>query len=162
MPTATDPALERDAQELYEALRDLIRVYQCRDRDRICCHDLTPAQSHALRHLMEDGPLTVNELAAALYLDKSTTSRLVAGLEHKKLLQRLVHPEDGRAVHLRATPAGRKRHRQITDDLRERETRMLAGFRPEVRRSMIDLIHRLGQTAAARVDTSGGTCCCLD
>jgi hypothetical protein len=33
-----DPRLDQDAAALYDALSDLIRVYQFRDRDRICCH----------------------------------------------------------------------------------------------------------------------------
>ena len=38
-----DPALARDTEELYDALEDLLRVYQFRDRDRICCFDISRA-----------------------------------------------------------------------------------------------------------------------
>src|SRR5690606_40776192 len=47
-----------------------------------------------------------NDLAAHLYLDKSTASRVVDGLERKGLARRGAHPQDGRAVLLSATPAG--------------------------------------------------------
>ena len=45
-PTAADPkrtALDRDALAMHEAVADLVRVYQFRDRDRICCHDVSSA-----------------------------------------------------------------------------------------------------------------------
>jgi SAM-dependent methyltransferase len=33
---------------LYAALSDLVRVYQFRDRDRICCHDISVTQQDAI------------------------------------------------------------------------------------------------------------------
>jgi MarR family transcriptional regulator, 2-MHQ and catechol-resistance regulon repressor len=163
MPTLTSQrALERDATDLHEALSDLIRVYQFRDRDRICCFDLSVTQCYALETLVRHGPLTVNELAARLYLDKSTASRVVDALERKSMLRKLVHPEDRRAVHLTPTPEGEARYQQIASQIRKSEMRMLEDFDPEVRRGMIDLVRRLGRAAASRVDASGGTCCCID
>ena len=82
-PVADDAELSRDAARLYDALSDLIRVYQFRDRDRICCHDLSVTQCYALEALVRRGPLTMNELAARLFLDKSTASRVVDALERK-------------------------------------------------------------------------------
>jgi DNA-binding MarR family transcriptional regulator len=75
--------LERDALALYHALNGLIRIYQFRDRDRICCHGISIAQCYGLEALVQDGPLMLNELASYLYLDKSTTSRVVDELERK-------------------------------------------------------------------------------
>jgi hypothetical protein len=58
--SATDRTLDRDAALLYEALSDLLRVYQFRDRDRICCHDISVTQCYALESLVREGPLTQN------------------------------------------------------------------------------------------------------
>ena len=55
-----------EATRLYAALSDLVRVYQFRDRDRICCHDISVTQCYALEALVRLGPRTLNELAAAL------------------------------------------------------------------------------------------------
>src|SRR5690606_19371219 len=109
--------LARDAAALQRALSDLIRVYQFRDRDRICCHDISVSQCYALEALVERGPLTLNDLAAHLYLDKSTASRVVDGLERKGLARRGAHPQDGRAVLLSATPAGARLCRRIQGEL---------------------------------------------
>ena len=155
-----DPTLESDAERLYGALSELIRVYQFRDRDRICCHDLSVTQCYALEALVERGPLTINDLAARLYLDKSTVSRVVDALGRKGLLEKAPHPEDRRAVQLLASPAGKSVQAQIAGEIRENEKRLLTDFDPEVRSAMIELIGRLASAAADRVDTTGGTCCC--
>ena len=107
--------LEADAAALHEALSELVRVYQFRDRDRICCHDISVTQCYALEALLRRGPCGLNELAAELYLDKSTASRVVAALERKGYVSRAPHPEDGRAVVLTVTPAGRRLHDRIRE-----------------------------------------------
>lgn len=160
--TTTDPAVDRDAAALYEALSDLIRVYQFRDRDRICCHDISVTQCYALESLARRGPLTLNELAAELYLDKSTVSRVVNTIERKKLLRRRPHKQDRRAVQLEITSAGRRLHEVIRTDIEEREKRLIANFDPAARKALIDLVGRLAQAAKERVSTASGTCCSLD
>src|SRR3954452_12732269 len=90
----SDPALARDTEELYHALEDLLRVYQFRDRDRICCCHVSVSQCYALEGLVRRGSMTLNELAPCLYLDKSTASRVVDALERKGDAARLPHPKD--------------------------------------------------------------------
>jgi DNA-binding MarR family transcriptional regulator len=155
----SDPALERDAQALYGALSDLIRVYQFRDRDRICCYDVSVSQCYALETLVQKGGMSLNDLAAHLYLDKSTASRVVDALERKEYVTRAQHPSDRRAVVLEATVAGRDLYRRIEGDILAEERALLADFDPEIRRAMTQLIARLARAASARVETGGGSCC---
>lgn len=156
-----DPALKEDAVELRRALSELIRVYSFRDRDRICCYDVSVTQSNALDALAERGPLTLNELAAELYLDKSTTSRVVDGLERKQYALRRENPESKRSILIALTSEGERLRAQIERALLEEEMRLLEDFDPEVRQAAARLIARLARAAAARVDTSGGTCCTI-
>lgn len=156
---AGDPDLDRDAEALYDALSELTRVFAFRDRDRICCFDVSVSQCYALEEVVRRGGPTLNELAAQLYLDKSTTSRVVDGLERKGYAVRAPHPEDGRAVCVRPTPEGERLLARIRGSILAEEKELLAGLDPEVRRAMPSLLHRLARAAAARVDTSGGTCC---
>ena len=121
-PTA-DPVLERDTEALYDALSELVRVYQFRDRDRICCYDVSVTQCYALEALVRRGGMTLNDLAAQLYLDKSTASRVVDALERKGYVTRLPHPEDRRAVLLEATEAGRALEGKIRDSILAEERR---------------------------------------
>src|SRR5918994_4355074 len=94
--------LEDDAAALQAAVAELVRVYQYRDRDRICCHDVSVTQCHALEALVEHGPMRLNALADRLFLDKSTTSRVVGALVKKGYVEQRTDAVDGRAIALHA------------------------------------------------------------
>jgi len=162
MPTviaAEDPGVLLDARDLSRALSDLIRVVQFRDRDRACCHDVSVSQCYALKAVVERGPLTVNDLAAELYLDKSTASRVANGLEEKGYLARERDAQDGRVIRLVATVRGIELHGRIEEDLAREYAELLTDFDPEVRAAITRLLGRLAVSFAARVETSGGSCC---
>jgi DNA-binding MarR family transcriptional regulator len=134
-----------------------IRAYQFRDRDRICCHDVSVTQCHALDVLVRRDRCTLNELAAALFLDKSTASRVVATLERKGYVARTRHPRDQRAVLLAATTAGRKTYARINEGLLVERRQILASFPPEVREQAAELIQRLTDALAARAACAPAT-----
>lgn len=142
--------LQRDARALQAAVADLVRVYQFRDRDRICCHDISVTQCYALETLVEHGPLRLGELSARLFLDKSTTSRVVGTLVRKGYVEQHPDPQDGRATALSATRAGRNLCARITDDLVEQQKALLADLEPEVRAGVVEVIRRLARAADAR------------
>jgi len=152
-----DPRLAADARELHRELSELLRVVQFRDRDRICCYDVSVSQCYALEAVLARGPLTLNELAAHLYLDKSTASRVVKALAEKGYVERRPHPGDGRAVQLVATEAGRRLHTVIERDLLSQVEGLVADFDPEVRRALASLLARLGRAAVAAAQE---TCAC--
>ncbi len=162
--TKPDSSLEQDAENLYAALSELVRVYQFRDRDTICCYDVSVTQCYAIEALLRRGPSGLNELAAELYLDKSTTSRVVATLERKGYVTRASHPDDGRAVVLTVTSAGRRLHDRIRKDLVEEERKLLADFEPHVRKAAPQLLLRLARAAASRsgLVPAGAACCSTD
>src|SRR5918995_1159464 len=118
-PARSAPAADvrRDARELQAAVAELVRVYQFRDRDRICCHDVSVTQCHALEALVENGPLRLGALADRLFLDKSTTSRVVGTLVKKGYVEQRSDESDRRATALHATASGRRLCKRITDDL---------------------------------------------
>ncbi|MDX1632074.1 MAG: MarR family transcriptional regulator [Thermoanaerobaculia bacterium] len=157
-PPTADPALQADARDLHRALEDLLRVVQFRDRDRICCHDLSVTQCYALDALARSGPLSSNGLAEALYLDKSTASRVASALERKGHLERRPDPEDGRAVILETTDSGDRLLRKIEKDLVSEVREMIRPIDPEARRQTIHLLERLAAVASSRVERSGGCC----
>jgi DNA-binding MarR family transcriptional regulator len=157
-PAPGAPSLDADARELHHVLEELMLVVQFRDRDRICCHDVSVTQCYALRALVAQGPLGLNALAESLLLDKSTASRVVAALERKGYLLRRPDPADGRAVLLEPSDAGRRLYRRIEAELVEEVARSAAGFEPAVRRDMIRLLGRLAAAQSNRVERSGGCC----
>lgn len=153
------PGLLRDAARLQEALSDLIRVLQFRDRDRACCYDLSVSQCHALQTLIQNGPMTVTELGKHLYLEKSTASRLARGLLKKELVRKRAPETDLRIVILQVTEAGQRLARKILNDLAEEHMNLLAEFDVEVRTALPLLLARLTQTIAKRTDPQGLKCC---
>ena len=153
--------IDSDAREFSAALGELIRVVQFRDRDRACCHDLSVSQCYALERVVEVGPLTVNDLSAHLYLDKSTASRVANTLVAKGLVARSRDTSDGRIVHLMATPAGLVTHARVEADLTREYAVLLAEFDPAVRPAFTELLGRLGRAFARRVDVSNGRCCAV-
>jgi len=154
--------LDEDAIAVHEALADLVRVYQFRDRGQICCHDVSVTQCYALETLVRLGPRTLNDVAGALFLDKSTASRVVATLERKGYVASSSHPADGRAVVLKATPSGQRLYNRIRRGLIEQEKGLLKDFTPEARREAARIMSRLARAAESRAGLTKGTkegCC---
>jgi DNA-binding MarR family transcriptional regulator len=143
-------ALDRDAADLQSAVADLVRVYQFRDRDRICCHDISVTQCYALETLVEHGPLRLSALADRLFLDKSTTSRVVGTLVKKGYVEQSADAQDGRAIALSVTRKGRSLCARITDDLIDQQRQLLQDLDPDVRTGVVRVLRRLAQAADAR------------
>ena len=154
-----DDGLLADGRRLSESLAGLVRVLQFRDRDRACCYGISVSQCYALKAVVDAGGVTVNELSASLYLDKSTASRIANGLVERALVERARDAEDGRVVRLVATPQGRDLYARIERDLSLEYAELLRDFDPEVRSAMPTVLARLARSFADRVDTSGGNCC---
>src|SRR5688572_27500075 len=98
--------LKSDAADLQAAVAALVRVYQFRDRDRICCHDISVTQCYALETLVDHGPMRLTALAERLFLDKSTTSRVVSSLVRKGYVEQRPESSDRRAMAVSATQRG--------------------------------------------------------
>lgn len=160
-PVAQSRDLHRDAVAFQAAVAELVRVYQFRDRDRICCHDISVTQCYALETLVEHGPMRLSALADRLFLDKSTTSRVVGTLVKKGYVEQRADEADGRAIALHVTAAGRRLYTRITDDLVAQQEQLLQDLDPEVRDGVVTVIRRLARAADSRfrAGVSVGTCC---
>jgi DNA-binding MarR family transcriptional regulator len=159
-PETGESALDRDAAALQQAVADLVRVYQFRDRDRICCHDVSVTQCHALETLVEHGPMRLSALAERLFLDKSTTSRVVNTLVRKRYVEQRADATDGRATVIRPTPQGQRLCARITSDLVEQQKQLLEDLAPEIRAGVVQVIQRLARAADARFRSGvAGGCC---
>ncbi|WP_134587553.1 MarR family winged helix-turn-helix transcriptional regulator [Pseudomonas aeruginosa] len=150
MPNKRTDELSQDAEDLYEALNQLVRVYQFRDRDRICCYDVSVTQCYAVETLVKQGPLRLQALAEEMFLDKSTASRVVDTLERKGYVSRVEDPEDRRAVRVQATEAGADLYERIRADLIAEEKEMISGMPAEVRQGALTLLRQLTRAAEIR------------
>ncbi len=150
IPKPSDQSLQRDAEALHAAVSDLVRIYQFRDRDKICCYDISVTQCYALEALVEHGPSRSQVLAEALRLDKSTTTRVVDALVRKNYVERLPDPEDARALSLRVTSEGRKLYEQINSELIAQQIDLIRDLDPGVCTAATEILKRLTRAAQAR------------
>ncbi|HFS0969421.1 TPA: MarR family transcriptional regulator [Pseudomonas aeruginosa] len=152
-----DP-LTQDAEDLYEALNQLVRVYQFRDRDRICCYDVSVTQCYAIESLVKKGALRLQALAEELFLDKSTASRVVDALERKGYVVRVEDVEDRRAVQVRATVAGHELYKKIRADLIAEERAMIERLSPEARQGALSLLRQITRATEMRCGLVSNCC----
>jgi DNA-binding MarR family transcriptional regulator len=118
---------------LEDALGNLSRTLQARDRGRAARYDLSVSQFHALLVLGKGGPTPVTGLADHLHLEKSTASRLAKGLLARGLVRKRSPASDDRVVILQATEQGLRLSRRILNDLSEEYTDLLSSIDPTMR-----------------------------
>jgi MarR family transcriptional regulator, 2-MHQ and catechol-resistance regulon repressor len=141
--------LDRDAAEFTEALSALLRSERLRNSQETCSFGITMTECYGLETLVRRGPITVQEFAAALRLDKSTASRAAASLERKRLARRGRHPRDGRALAIGVTASGRRLYERIRRASLDCNRRLIGEFDATTRRSMTRLLRRLHDACAA-------------
>ena len=90
--------------------------------------ELTPTQRRLLRHVADSGPIRLNVLAERTGVTCSTASRCVDALHGQGLVERLVDPDDRRALNLLPTPAGTELVRRRREELGRELTRGLAAL----------------------------------
>ncbi|MFC5741546.1 MarR family winged helix-turn-helix transcriptional regulator [Dyella tabacisoli] len=141
-------------------MSDLVRIYQFRDRDKICCYDISVTQCYALEALVEQGPCRSQTLAETLRLDKSTTTRVVDALVRKGYVKRSPDPVDARAVSLQVTASGRALYDRINAELIAQQVDLLRDLEPDVRAGATEILRRLAKAAQARFmsGVSVGSC----
>jgi DNA-binding MarR family transcriptional regulator len=94
---------------------------------------VSASEARALIELLAARGIAQGQLAALLGLEKSTVSRLAAGLERKGWLRRGRDGENQRFVRLYLTPEGRVIAAQVWQAWQSRQARLLAGLTPEER-----------------------------
>jgi DNA-binding MarR family transcriptional regulator len=162
---ATAPRSPADAQaaELDRLLTALIKRYQFRDRNSICCGDVTVSQCYIMKELGRRGPLTMSALAEAMYLAVSTLTRVVDQLERRGRVTRRRSKDDRRVREVALTPAGaallRTMEGRIRDSVRGVLDRLSPADRAGLLRGLRQLVRALGdgRSEDGRHDDEG--CC---
>ncbi|MET0789653.1 MAG: MarR family transcriptional regulator [Cellulomonas sp.] len=97
---------------------------------------LSLSETFALGELAGAGALSQQELAARLGLEKSTVSRLAAGLEGRGWISRERDADDRRLYRLQLTAEGRDVAGRVGAELREHHGRLLARLTADERRAL--------------------------
>jgi DNA-binding MarR family transcriptional regulator len=95
--------------------------------------ELSISEAFALGELADGGTLSQQELAARLGLEKSTVSRLAAGMEERGWLSRRRAPDNRRFYEVSLTEEGQAVARRFGDDLTARHAQLLARLTPKER-----------------------------
>lgn len=148
------PSVIRSAAHLQEALQELVRVLQSRDRALASHHGLSVSQAHALMALNGSGPMTVTTLGEQLHLEKSTASRLAKGLLVRGLVRKRSPASDDRKVILQLTEQGIRLSRKVLNDLSDECVRLLESMNPEEREGIPGILGRLSRELVAGYSSS--------
>lgn len=115
------PVESADAQRVHELLMDLVRAGGLLQPDQIVPgHAISMSQAFALHELGAGTPLSQQELADRLRLEKSSVSRMAAEMERKGLLVRERDPANHRQYRLRLTGRGRMLHARMASTFHAR------------------------------------------
>ncbi|MBO0867054.1 MAG: MarR family transcriptional regulator [Micromonosporaceae bacterium] len=146
--------LAEDAEQIHELFMDLIRVTGVLQPEQVLPgHTLTLSQAFALHELDSEVPLSQQDLADRLKLDKSSVSRMAAELERKGLLVRERDEANRRLYRLRLTGHGRSAHARMATGFHHRFEQLVAAMdradRTALRNGLAALI-RVARSGAAR------------
>jgi DNA-binding MarR family transcriptional regulator len=90
--------------------------------------DVTPEQWALLIRLWERDDRTQSELSEATFRDAPTISRILAGMQERGLIERLVHPEDARARIVRLTAKARALRKKLVPAVQRIVERMVGSI----------------------------------
>lgn len=150
--------LARDTDAFYDAVSDLVRLYQFRERDRVGACGVTPTECYTLDALARLGPLSVSAIAAELSLHKSTASRIVARLDAAGLLLRQDEPGNHRAWRVTLTEAGEALHARTVAVVKDEHRDLLRALSAEERRLVTRTIENVTDAARARIQGTVDRC----
>jgi len=119
---------------------------------------VSTSEARALIELVAARGIAQGELAALLELDKSTVSRLAAGLERKGWIRRGRDEENQRYVRLYLTPQGRDVAGRVWQAWQSRQARILAALSADERAGLSAGLGGLvrGLTAEGLLSESAG------
>jgi DNA-binding MarR family transcriptional regulator len=126
MQSKASPALDQTACNclaLRQAARHVSQFYD----GHLASEGLRTTQFSILAKLKRLGPLSINELAKSMVMDRTTLGRAVRPLQRDRLLA-IGADDDGRKRVLRLTPAGEARLKAAATKWRAAQTRFETAF----------------------------------
>ena len=147
--------VDEGAERLHRLTKELIRRYQFRDWNQICCYGISVSPCYILDVLAEEGDLTMQQLAKRMFKSVSTMTRVVSQLVRRGYVKRRQDPEDRRVVHVSITPQGKAGVAAIKRDLIETQKAILQAIPPDQWAGAFRVLEALAQGARRWQET----CC---
>jgi DNA-binding MarR family transcriptional regulator len=153
MPHDTRPKPEIcNCLALREATRHVTQFYD----QFLASSGLRTTQFSILTKLRLAGPMTINALAKALVMDRTTLGRNVLPLEREGLIDIMPGRSDRRSKELRLTDAGAARLRTARKGWTEAQTRFEASFGGRRAAGLRALLHAVTATDLGTAPASAG------
>jgi DNA-binding MarR family transcriptional regulator len=144
--------VNNDVIHLRELLRQLIRKLGLLDKSEITCCGITYSQCHTLVEIGKNQPLSINELAELLGLDKSTMSRTVNTMVEQGLVTREPDPQDRRYVKIKLTTDGSSMLSNIESKMTDYYLNIYQAIPQDKRKQVLESLELL-------VKITRGCCC---
>lgn len=135
--------LAQQAEMLHQAVTELVQLYQCRDRQEICCYGISVSQCYSLEALDAHGKLTMGALAKQIQVTASTMTRIVDQLVARELVQRWFDAADRRVCCVAITAQGQALLHTIRAELLAMEKEVLEKIAPAARETVIVALQAL-------------------
>ncbi len=135
--------------QFHQQIVELIKKYQFRDRNQICCFGISVSQCYVLETLHTHGPLTMNELAKKMHLKISTMTRVVEQLVKKSYVRREEGLSDRRVRLIKLTKEGKAIYKKAWENIFESEKIILKGIPYEHKTVLIDVLRKLNQAVSS-------------
>jgi DNA-binding MarR family transcriptional regulator len=144
---SADQSIDPAARRVEAAIAELIRIANNpeahRRRQQAMGTDLSATELEALRNVDDLGPIDVTRSAQVLGLSIAAASRTLGRLDQRGLLVREAHPEDGRIVWFRTTPAGAELRRRFQESTLREVAAVLRDWPSRDRTALAELFGRL-------------------
>ncbi|MBP5858308.1 winged helix-turn-helix transcriptional regulator [Marivibrio halodurans] len=146
--TTAQPGSDPDDYEVTEQIGHLLRRAHQRAsalfQETLDDPALTPTQFAALMKLADGGPLSQNHLGRLTAMDPATIQGVIRRLGERGLIERRDDPTDRRRTLLMPSEAGRALAARLVPSAREVTRRTLEPLTQAERRTLIDLLIRIG------------------
>ncbi len=140
---------QTNAKALREAVRVLERKLGLLDELETACCGVTFAQCHAVVEIGRAGSISLNDLADALSLDKSTMSRTINNLVANGMAVREIDPADRRYITIQLTESGRQAFETIEERMEEFFASLFEKIPPGKRTQVLESLQLLNQALGA-------------
>ena len=141
--------LDTQAAELDSLLTALIKRYQFRNRNKICCQDITVSQCYVLKAVGEHGALPMSRLAEIMCLNISSLTCVVDQLEAKRYVTRRRLPADRRVCFVEMTVMGNTVLKRAEGMIKRSELEALGHMTPAERKVLLSGLRKLNMAIDA-------------
>ena len=138
-----DVLLDYQSQKLQDLIEEVVRC--CKERTLFLSKkfDIPEAELRCLMLFGEERYLTAKGISQKLDVAKSRVTKIINGLDQKRLVESIDDPKDARIKLIGLTSKGQKKSRELSDFTKDLHQKLLLEFEPEQRKMVISCLEIL-------------------